>query len=1106
MIKEIYNFTTNIMSQPNNAPEGINGNLDQKMTAEIVLKTLNTALDNIQKSQETGKGYSTGHLQLDLAPAMQAIEKFAQENSDALQQLISALEAEIQKWGLNADRYKWMREELISSLSRTKEENETRKNTVLSSFNSFLEQEWADFGLQAESQSFIEGLPSYLEWDKGFIDSLKNIMHYRTGVNITDLISIASILDKIPDNQKEQAFSSPENFQKITGYISNGRMGNVFKLEWKKVKKFIEHYVSNNDFKSYVDSYAPYVNAGLTVVDARFSESTMKKLNTANIAEYLNVTTEWRMLRGDAIDAFKSLEKNIPNFHSQLAKKFGIEWVNNAQDFADALKRPENRWFKADFFRMVNVGLASGLSYEDSIFWFGNSFEKSPEMQDVNAMLDMKVTELASMPIPEGISSDESGVIREMQQTLQSDPSARAKLKETIRQSAINIGANIGRGANTLGAGQSFETAIKGLSLWYGVGVSEGKVGGGVTIAYSKSFDIANTADSKIAANIGAGAELVSMVPFGNAGITKIDKIKTFGAGGINEVKTTGLNYFNGGGAIQTLTMNRSVDYLGWVDQFQKKMESVMDLISSLGKNEISVDDLKNILLAQWFQEDHIGEVQLIQWSKIITQQLTLQNANTPNQRRQILDGLVKTEVERIHANLARTTQDARSFKWFTVGVGVLGATVFPLAGLSLTRFNMDYVGGNRKVSGKMELNGAMRTTTESRERPEKLEVVAAMNAKNIEGLLKVVNFALGSRASKEFTDVSKMLVEGNDSKKAAEMLAVYLKKSNSPEAQQILNALNSTKDPQEVLTIVQTLTSGDNFSRALGKNLMGNKEKFSKLVQGNGKAINEHFNTRKSIAKNIPAFGNEFDSLYTVEKYQQFSHQYLAPMNPDNQIIGINQYSQQRWVRGVDAVMQWAGIAMTPELVSDANKDNIKEFILNEFFATEVARVNWTVSQLGLNNAEELKTLLTTGKFEKDGKILQLDGDIQVYKTLSATEWAVCFNAITFMEIPKIKVIDSVTKTETTKKVVDINRTYGRDYSIKENQLNLGLSGYSKPKEKQPETQTETKKQDINTQVRDTEATSINAPTDSVSNTTANVTNVDIAGQVESALTELES
>lgn len=220
---------------------------------------------------------------------------------------------------------------------------------------------------------------------------------------------------------------------------------------------------------------------------------------------------------------------------------------------------------------------------------------------------------------------------------------------------------------------------------------------------------------------------------------------------------------------------------------------------------------------------------------------------------------------------------------------------MFPLAGLSLTRFNMDYVGGNRKVSGKMELNGAMRTTTESRERPEKLEVVAAMNAKNIEGLLKVVNFALGSRASKEFTDVSKMLVEGNDSKKAAEMLAVYLKKSNSPEAQQILNALNSTKDPQEVLTIVQTLTSGDNFSRALGKNLMGNKEKFSKLVQGNGKAINEHFNTRKSIAKNIPAFGNEFDSLYTVEKYQQFSHQYLAPMNPDNQIIGINQYSQQR-------------------------------------------------------------------------------------------------------------------------------------------------------------------------------------------------------------------
>lgn len=93
--------------------------------------------------------------------------------------------------------------------------------------------------------------------------------------------------------------------------------------------------------------------------------------------------------------------------------------------------------------------------------------------------------------------------------------------------------------------------------------MSEGKVGGGVTIAYSKSFDIANTADSKIAANIGAGAELVSMVPFGNAGITKIDKIKTFGAGGINEVKTTGLNYFNGGGAIQTLTMNRSVDYLG---------------------------------------------------------------------------------------------------------------------------------------------------------------------------------------------------------------------------------------------------------------------------------------------------------------------------------------------------------------------------------------------------------------------------------------------------------------------------------------------------------------------------------------------------------------
>ncbi len=531
------------------------------------------------------------------------------------------------------------------------------------------------------------------------VDTKNPVISALEDANIPSLLSV--LKNKSADDLKSYVSKYNEwgtrsegwdiyNWLRDLGYSSNGTLGST---EAWAVKNFIEYFLSASPaIKSKLSTASDFAQAWLATTVARNSLVETDKLRDMDsVINYLSNLPDARFKASDVATVLKSL-KDTPNFLARLAVLCGMQSTpTNLAEFVTDLKNNPKR--KAQFFENINTaGANQNVSLRN--FLLGKWAEKATETaNEINKAITWKAVQAVLSAQAESASTTNPTEKEKIDAVLaEYNKKGEGWLTGEIRKVAEGAFANIGKNANTLGVGMSFETFVRGLTVNLGAGISDGKIWPAAVVHYDlASGKLTETEKKIIEWGIGVGTSVFpAVIPFINGSLKATDKLQVYGKG-IGGIDSTGLSAMisKSGGVLSLNFMNERKSE---IDQWVAKLNSVIADFSTLKMSDITKEKITTIISVK--DKMSITPEEATYWVSRMKELYRVNGVTdtTPSEAKAILiKGLVESEGEKKYTQEAMNDTDARSYKGFSVGIGHLFGVTFPLAWLIFKEGKIEY-------------------------------------------------------------------------------------------------------------------------------------------------------------------------------------------------------------------------------------------------------------------------------------------------------------------------------------------------------------------------------------------------------------------------------
>lgn len=261
----------------------------------------------------------------------------------------------------------------------------------------------------------------------------------------------------------------------------------------------------------------------------------------------------------------------------------------------DAMKAEfiANPSLKATFIDNLNVGLASGLDYTSVLKGDNSRLERKEQAFNASiekAIQNAKTT--ANEKLANTKNPDEKAKIEAFIDELNKTDVSRFALR--FRRVAEGLAMNVGKNANAIGAGASFEV-MQGLTITPAVGMIDGKAGGGLALHYNVGTATLRNGEKSlttVTGGVGVGG-LTSFVPFADVSIANVDKVTTLD-NRLGDVGALSLN-LSGSEVGGTATIGYKIDRDSEINQTEATLRRALSSIAS----EKSLDASKLLIILQ---------------------------------------------------------------------------------------------------------------------------------------------------------------------------------------------------------------------------------------------------------------------------------------------------------------------------------------------------------------------------------------------------------------------------------------------------------------------------------------------------------------------------
>lgn len=550
-------------------------------------------------------------------------------------------------------------------------------------------------GLTAQS----EALKKLLNIDPNN-EKLNGIITGLKDVNITSLLvltrrnsigAIKAFLDALGDNYASNGVSN-DKFRELS-YSADGALGGKERIA---VAKFLTEYTTNPGFKSSIDAVVPYSESGLDATVALRDAESAKTLSVSKLVEFLSDVPRDRYrfqykgeteVRDGLAETLKELAKNPTKFANSIANILGI-WAQSPETLVAALKA--NPSLKAKLFDAINANAANGVVWLAS-FLKGNGAEKAESLvKEITAKAEKAISDAQKIVGDKTKPESERQKAQEILDALQ-QKWGTSWLTGEIQKVAQWAFFNLGKDAYAAGAGVSFETFVRGLTVTLGAGLGWGKLIPAAVLHYDiASGKLGETNGSIVTGNVWVGTSVFPVViPFIDGGIAKTDKITTLG-NGRGGVDTVGMNaqWSKIWGVASLSYMN---DRPSEIEQSRAKLLEAVSQMSALAGNTVTSEQITSILTKLWLK----STIAYTEYWAAQVKELYRVNSVKPETSKAVksllLMGLVNSEVEKSEVEEAQNDRDAKSFKGGSIGVGHIFGVTFPVVGLAWKEGKMSY-------------------------------------------------------------------------------------------------------------------------------------------------------------------------------------------------------------------------------------------------------------------------------------------------------------------------------------------------------------------------------------------------------------------------------
>jgi hypothetical protein len=807
------------------------------------------------------------------------------------------------------------------------------------------------------------------------------------------------------------------------GYSPNGGFGST---ELSAVKNFIEYYLkSSSTDKDKIQQAAKYTRAGLaTTISQKSIEGRETIQDVDTVISYLTDLPDARFRADDIRKALQSRKGNEKAFIAMINRVTGGNAVDMTQLITDLKTKTE---LKARFYENINTAGAN-RSTTLGQFLDGKWAEKAKERVDsITKILNAKVT-----PAVKDLES---------KSTATTDPTEKAKidailaeynkkgdswLTGEIRKVAEGAFVNIGKNANTVGAGMSFETFLKWLTVNLGAGISNGKVGPAAVIHYDiASGEITQTEKKIIEGSIGAGTSVFpAVIPFVDVGLKAIDKISVYGDGA-GKIRSSGLNAMiaNGGGSLSLAFLEERKSE---IDQGTKLMNSVIDKFSKLNESIIA-DDIIKVIESQPGMS--ITPIEASYWADRMTQ---LYQANrvrletSPEAKAILIKGLVEVEGEKKHTQEAMNDVDGRSYKGFSVGVGHLFGVTFPLVGVYFKegkiQYNYPKTQEAPKATSPSIVIPKVLNQPKTQEAPKPTPVKIESSSTELIDMWKDETAVILSRRGKKNFNAFQIALNPTtfNLQQAKEAIMKDLNWLKNPVALRIASWVNNSPDDTELqvrLMSINAATSGSQMSRIAMEKVRSGKD-----LSSDKKLLKEVASRKESGKNSFTGLSTALEDLYGVVRVKNLlknpnsAFTNSSDINNGNFFGSVNYDQKLGKAKGENPIMKNVPLFGWLVEVKDTERNTAIDTEVERLQKMEKPRYDQLIQQMkhalgrdiGTGElAQYLKWIKITGE---NGRYIQaVDGGAKAYLSMAAVQRAGCFNTTCIITIPNMLKFDPI-------------------------------------------------------------------------------------------------